>query len=401
MAPPLAISLSTVVAALTTTAQSAPAIAKSLGLSSRATLHRKLTQLIEQGLVINSGNGRNSAYRLPLPEEELLRARANMPSLAGQALRMDMSLSLAGVMSKSLENTCRLGIGQIEQMEDALPWSSTLEQIEQAKHHIKDLKTLFGFSLGASHGIHSPHVARQNKICWEVHRAIRHRLAWDRTPAGSMGVDFNEPLSDKEFFQNLIVLSSQDESGQARITIEMDADTARIVVYALTLQSRLDRGDFAAVVDMAYQGLIRNAQGALVDGAMKSTAYTMAKRITDALGANAFASGIDTEKSAISAGIADAIECVLTNHAPQAMFGKDLNQISVLKVNSEVPPMKVTLKMLPAGYFIRFNQQSRQFNVIGPCQDPNYLEIVSESHSPQTAILIALNKFENRPGRAW
>ena len=86
------------------------------------------------------------------------------------------------------------GLGQIEEVMD--PWrlrceANVLEPAECALREVK--RYLTGFGYGASYGIRSEEVPDEYRVAYDLQQVLRHRLAWDRTPGGGIGVWFDRP----------------------------------------------------------------------------------------------------------------------------------------------------------------------------------------------------------------
>ena len=399
MSRPQVLTLSALAAAMSSEWQSPSKIALSLGVS-RATLHRKLSALTEQGLALQAGNRRSSVYRLSTAAEELEQARAAAPQ---RTVRLEMPTVVAGLLREALENVARLGIGQIEQVAQLLRWEAfgpdkrfSIEQINAIEVLIKDFKTfLLQLSPTSSHGIYSDHVDTQIRSCWALYRAIRHRMAWDHTPAGGAGVSFDEPLLDEDLLVDVMVLSHKNSDGQGFLSIEVSSAMAKVVAHALRCHGRLVDGDFRLVIDLANEGLIKTARGSLVEKTTADTAGAMAQTISDALHFDAVAA-----PSALRLkcdGMADAIEAV-ANESDSAHWPADGPQELTATLKPSTKP-EVSLVDLPAGCFVQ--RMKKQYRVIGPSEDPERLLILSESHSVQTAVQMALNKLSNAPKRDW
>lgn len=110
---------------------------------------------------------------------------------------MSMDEEQAHITSKALELYTRVMMGQFGYIaEVAQPLIeergvATFAEASEAMILVKE--AVLGFSTGQSHGIHNPKVHEHARIAFDVHKVIRHRLAWDREPQGGMGVDFDDP----------------------------------------------------------------------------------------------------------------------------------------------------------------------------------------------------------------
>lgn len=202
--------------ALTLSSTTPAALCKQLGVS-RATLHRKLKILIDEGLVSQEGSGPSSTYRLKSVQEMQAQSQPAVPE--PPKVHLEMSRRTAALVALTLENYARLGIGQFEQVLDMARMDVlkradgsdiTPEQIDQAEADLNRCKrTLLGLAPNASFGIYAAHLDAGVKEAWAVHKAIRHRLAWDAAPEGQGGVAHDEPL-DGEAVPGLAVHSAPD-----------------------------------------------------------------------------------------------------------------------------------------------------------------------------------------------
>lgn len=411
MARPTVIPLSSIVCALSEEPQSASAVAAKVG-ASRATVHRKLVELAEKGLVVHGGAGKSSTYRLASPEEEVSRVRSSQPQK--ELVRLHMNGKMAGALRESLEIMTRIAIGQIEEITHQMRWEAfgpekrfTIEQIDSAGSRIKALKHLMlDLPENASHGIFSTHNHPDIRLCWELNRIIRHRLAWDRTPSGAMGVDFDEPFSDDANIGAMFtrIKAADDEQKEKGYVLEVSFDLAKLLIRSLRLQSRLVSGDIAVVVDFAAEGMMRNSKGEQIASQTLAAALTIAHDASRILN---FASGEKTLLAKSYEAVAEVIESTVSDNSPSVPQNDFVHEIDLNKgwrlsasaaTSSQLNDDIVGLKDLPEGHFVRHERGS--YRVIGPCDDPNYLSVLSESHSVQTAILKALNKI-NHVARAF
>lgn len=411
MAKPVVISLSSIVHALSEAPQSTSAIAEKAG-ASRAAVHRKLVKLVGNGLVLHACAGKNSTYRLASAEEEFTRARA-VQVTTGKSIRLAMNGQMAASIQACLEVMTRIGIGQFEDIIHNLRWESfgpekrfSIEQIENAAVMVQAMKlALLDLESNASHGIFSVYNHPDIFICWDLNKMIRHRLAWDHTPSGAMGVSFDEPMSTAGSVKAIFTRVQGDvqEQGEKSYVLEVDVDLARILIRSLRFQSRLANGDISVVVDFAAEGMVKNNDGEVVAKKALDAALDLAREASRML-------DFDREKKTSLAlayeYAADVIESVVSGRAllsvaksPFGSEGSGLGRDWRLSVSAsdstQTDENIVGLKDLPAGHFVKYGKTG--YRVIGPCTDPNYLSVLSESHSVQTAIIKALNRINNTP----
>ena len=175
----------------------------------RPTLNRHLARLVGQGRLDPIGEGRNRRYRI----------RPEAP-LAANSVTLTAPAQLMQVVSRALELYARMGCGQLEELDalarhgllkNAQGSRPSIDDIEEAAEHLYAYKrAVLGFARTASHGIFSTAVNPEFQKAWALYQAIRHRLAWDRTPEGGLQVSFDEPMQ-QELLQHTSVKSMPDE----------------------------------------------------------------------------------------------------------------------------------------------------------------------------------------------
>lgn len=102
----------------------------------------------------------------------------------------------ARILVRALDLFTRIGIGQFEEMIRVFDPACRTEmtKLRVAENHVAHAQRLVtGFPENASFGIHAEEVSDDFRMARDIGTVIRNRLAWDRTPAGGMGVDFDEP----------------------------------------------------------------------------------------------------------------------------------------------------------------------------------------------------------------
>jgi hypothetical protein len=131
----------------------------------------------------------------------------NPKTSSEQTLQLTLPASTAHIVVDALDLYSRVGLGQLDEISslarfglltnaDGEPPSE--DALYEAEAYLKQTKrALFGFESSASHGIFSPKVNDRFRTAWGVLKAIRHRLAWDRTPTGGIQVSFDEPMREE------------------------------------------------------------------------------------------------------------------------------------------------------------------------------------------------------------
>lgn len=135
----------------------------------------------------------------------------------------------ARTLVEALDLFSRIQIGQLEEIlsmarmgsiphRDERTVSARIEEVEEAEVLLNEVKRLLtGHSPNASFGILGEKTPESAKVAYEVQRAIRHRLAWDRQPEGGIGVDFDDPDSLRSTGQPLAVLKRAQPNEAARL----------------------------------------------------------------------------------------------------------------------------------------------------------------------------------------
>lgn len=106
---------------------------------------------------------------------------------------LEIEEAQAEVIQHALELLGRVSMGQLEEIQRACFYDVDAEKAENAKAHLEVAKFhLTGLSGGSYIGIHG---TKENvKIGWDLYQVIRHRLAWDRNPAGGFTTQYDQPM---------------------------------------------------------------------------------------------------------------------------------------------------------------------------------------------------------------
>lgn len=170
-----------------------------------AVLRKKIKPLVDENLVVCSVEGRATTYRLRTMQE--LVEAVEVRTAAERPLQVALNEPTAAVVQQALEFYSRIGLGQFEELLELARWGNlrgadgqpvSTERLQVAEGLVRSLKqTLLGMPSNASHSILSPRASESAKTAWAVSRALRHRMAWDRSPQGGMGVSFDEPIGSE------------------------------------------------------------------------------------------------------------------------------------------------------------------------------------------------------------
>lgn len=284
MARPVTLTPQAVIQALTLTPQAPTVLATKLGVS-RATLHRKLRLLEAEGLVTKVGQGPTAAYRRWTPSD--------VPSshLSGALVRWSLPESTVFYVLEALDLYTRLGIGQLEILEEHLRMGSfspeddrelTFRILDRAKSVIQSLKMdVLGFQSGASFGIHHPSVNPGVSRTWYLLKVLRHRLSWDRQPAGGHGVGHDEPMFNDMGatvrVHSFLPLASADSPAAPERTyrVDMDLETAHAAALACQAGAHIESRRYPELLPLFETGVIKARSLKALDHVALAHAQTM------------------------------------------------------------------------------------------------------------------------------
>lgn len=195
-----------------------------------------------------------------------------------------------------------------------------------------------------------------------------------------------------------------------KVHLEMTEETAGCVYDALELYSRLGIGQFGPLLELARMGTLKHANGNEVSNDQLDEAEEHLKRFKQSLIGMASNASFGIYSPHVSPAVKQAWAVsksirhrLAWDRAPEGrlgtshdepMMGEEVPGLEVYSGPGE--PNRVDLSGLPPGMLMQL--KGRRYRVIGPTADGEAFELVSESHSWQTAILKAKNKAAgNRP----
>lgn len=360
---------------------------------SRATVHRKIEQLLADSLVIRTGSGPAAAYRVPNAKEVLEQSLLKQATF-GQ-VRLAMGNQAAYALQEGLELFSRVGIGQLEALLEPMrqrlfgsQGAGPDEQglLEDANALVIALKShLLGFSANASFGIYNPHVHAKVLRAWALQKAVRHRTAWDLSPTGFRGVHHDEPL-DASTIAGLYVHSDSPDAARKpqRYVLEMPLDVLELLEEALRWSLRLRTGDAHAVLDMAKESLLVHSSGVPVTQEVLEGAATYATHLTPLLGQpNVEGHNVRLDKlEGHLLQLLKASQGFLENRTETRIAAGDEPAVVVSWVGDS--PWALDVDELPAGMLLNF--AAGRYRVIAPSKRDDVLVVVASSASLQTAI---------------
>ena len=111
---------------------------------------------------------------------------------------LEMSSAQAAVLVAALDFYSRVGIGQIEEVQNMLNMESharperDYQSVKNALDFVK--RELMGMESGQSFGIFHPKLPDHFKVAWDLQQVIRYKTSWTANPAGGTGVNYREPM---------------------------------------------------------------------------------------------------------------------------------------------------------------------------------------------------------------
>jgi len=108
-----------------------------------------------------------------------------------------MSEYQAQLISNAVELVARLGMSQFNMLEEFF-WND-LDELEKVRPLLKELQKIKTGSHRVNPGLGSSLVDEDFRVLFDLHRLIRHRLAWDREPNNtSYSVIYDEPRQESK-----------------------------------------------------------------------------------------------------------------------------------------------------------------------------------------------------------
>lgn len=402
MARPSLLTPQAVVKALTFTPVAPSALANELGVS-RATLHRKLKALEEEGLVTKIGQGPAAAYRRWLAED------MPSPQAGSDLLRWTLPESSVFYVLEALDLYTRLGIGQLEQLEETLRLSSfdlgedrdeTFNALDKIKHLCDVLKLdVLDFSRGASFGVHHPSVDPGVSRVWYLLKVLRHRLSWDRHPEGSIGVGHDEPMfNDMGAVVRVhsVKASSLDERAYV---VDMDLHTALSAAHACQASHWARSRQFTALVALFETGVIKPRNlivPSVVDIAHAQTLLAEIEKLASCIGLSEKQAQKAQALKQIAIQLQEVIQAPdpVENGMPPAASSalEALSGSSFVRLGRAPEPLPSALvEGLPSSFALGWrNNECWVLDLDAGCY-------IGRSHSVQTAVQLATNRLNARP----
>lgn len=379
------------------------ALAKALGVS-RATIHRKLEALLLEGLVVRTGEGPTAAYRVPTAAEALAHAEAQRPD---GLVRMVLDKRSAWAVRESLELYTRLGIGQLEELRQEVSFEEPggafpHEKLDKLDGLVAGFKRcVTGMSPHASFGIYNPKVPAHVSKAWALMRALRHRIAWDQTPSGRLGVWHDEPLLNEDSLPGLSVLSdTPGEDGKpTRYIIELPREAVALIGRTVKVALRVHTNDFQVLLDMVADGTIKHTEKDKVDGPELASAaeFISAMAYLTADGKAQDFNVALSEGDARLLHLVKACEAFIEAKTSVTDAFEPAGRIEISTVTDS--PVAFTVDDLPEGMLLNF--KGGKYRVIAPRGDDDLLTIIAESSSLQTAVQMARNVQSGSLARNW
>jgi hypothetical protein len=407
MPRPEALELTRLLAAMTSTPAKPSELAKTLGVS-RATVHRRLETALQEALVVRVGEGPAAAYRKPTVAEEVARSRST--EITSGQVRLVIGANTAYAMQSLLELFSRIGIGQFNEIASRARFTELkhadgtpldYDQLDELDKLADMLKVhLLGLHPNASHGIYSPNVHPDVQRTWALQRALRHRIAWDRQPQGSMGVWHDEPLTGDHIVGLFVHSDGRDdkEGFPTRYVMEMPRDCVQLLHDALHASLNISLGDVSALIQLARDGMLRDKDGAVPSAKALDDGEVIAARMQQVIsgveGSKAYNAQMSKSQAEVFE-VVNALRQFLQTQEPASCSGASEQGTRVEPVGDS--PWAATVEDMPEGMLLNF--QKGKYRVIAPTGEDKMLTIIAESHSLKTAVQMARNWLDTGRGR--
>jgi hypothetical protein len=131
----------------------------------------------------------------------------------GRRYVLEVSTQQAEVISWTTELHARMGLGQFNVL-DLFFWKPG-GSIQEVHKHLDALRLLKNGSLNSDPGIASDAIDDDYRVLYDLHRLVRHRLAWDKDPdpPAFRGVCYDTPrrLSKKEALAKIVAVAARPQ----------------------------------------------------------------------------------------------------------------------------------------------------------------------------------------------
>lgn len=396
--------------------------------ASRSKVMRMLAYLVEDGLIFKASTGPRATYAKPTLQD--LSALPRLEKGEGYPqLTVSLSEEDSQLLFTALEFISRMGMGQWEALAEQFTWDAFFQ--ECPRHHdgpndhleaaLKRLKvTALGFGAGHSWGIFGKGAHPTALPLWGMARAIRHRLAWDRTPAGGMGVTYDEPL--REEARDSVVFSVTVATG-TRVCITAEEPIWGAVAAALNQYVALARGEFGVLVSTGTFGLYPTPREHF---SPNSEEVQEAVRIAKAtVGITGFLSALKLSSSSMRLeSIEQALRSRLLKAGPAGLESVSLPAVEPVTPSfptlstyrglaeqtivfvapndpqeQELGKLKLVLEAVPSGYSIY--KAGSQFKIMRSSPDEPCSVVLGQAGNLQTAVCQLANAANGVPLRSF
>ena len=166
-----------------------------------------------------------AAYRALTPKNQhtaSLTPHKEKTAVKPHLVTLTLTTKQADIVQEALDLYARIGLGQIDQIDDCLPPINTTPEVGAGYYmHLTDLlaeavrkmesgtnrdynvmrryydlgqSLATGMHHNASFGVNSTHSNKNADIAFDIRDVIRHYRSWSRYPEGGMGVSFDKPM---------------------------------------------------------------------------------------------------------------------------------------------------------------------------------------------------------------
>lgn len=402
---------------------------------SRPTMHRQLSRLVEAGLIQRVGEGPTAHYKTFALIETTATATPT-------TIRMELGEKTVNLLRQTLEWRARLGIGQLQVFAELLrhgdiQWAgehgeskpiwldnTTIDEASGVCDLLK--RECLGLSSNASLGIHHAMVKDRAKMAWEFCAALRHRMAWDRSPEGFKGVWHDEPtkLESDHALPSVFSIEFKDRRKKEigieadfvhRFQIEASSAFWDVAEEALRDHVRAISGDVGVLADLMEAGSIPRGDGTPMNAHQIAVARAQCAHLTAVIRskpiqhseapalAEELLACLSSEDAGDACSQVDSLQQGSGNTERRFSKGERVRRIQSMHeaLEASIQALPEDLAIVRKGHLYMVLQDTAGNDKNGP--DPALLRVVGESHSVQTAIQLAnirLSPDANRSNRS-
>lgn len=109
--------------------------------------------------------------------------------------RLTLSEDQLRIVREALDLYVRIGLGQFKEVAYVYDYGCARDvaDMDKLREALEGASRTQGFGAGGSYGIHSQHIHDVFRQAYDIKQVVRNRMAWERSPSGGYGVDFDTP----------------------------------------------------------------------------------------------------------------------------------------------------------------------------------------------------------------